>query len=511
MLFAQPLFENFHFSKPLGSGFTTELNKSNELQKKMSEKKNFHMSPDAFRHHGKAVVDWIADYYEAIESFPVLSRAQPGDIRSALPAEPPWHGEKFETILQDMNRLLPGVTHWQSPNFFAFFPANASGPSILGDLLSSGLGVQGMLWSTSPACTELETHVLDWLVDMLGLPPKFKSDSTGGGVIQDTASSASLCALLAARERVTGFASNETGCDGRLVAYASTQAHSSVEKAVKIAGMGRQNLRLIAVDDNFAMRPDELSRQIEEDRQAGLIPCFVCATMGTTSSNAMDPLPEIGQICQEAKIWFHVDSAMSGTAALCPEYRYLNDGLDKADSYCFNPHKWMFTNFDCDCFYVAERKAFIHTLSILPEFLRNKASESGAVIDYRDWQIPLGRRFRSLKLWFVIRHYGIEGLRYHIKHHIEMAQDFAQWIEASEHFELAAPALLNLVCFRHTQGDSFNQKLLETLNQSGRLYLTHTKLNEQYALRFCIGQTHTEAHHVQQAWQQIEQTARNLL
>ena len=271
------------------------------------------MSPDAFRHHGKAVVDWIADYYEAIESFPVFSRAQPGDIRSALPAEPPWHGEKFETILQDMDRLLPGVTHWQSPNFFAFFPANASGPSILGDLLSSGLAVQGMLWSTSPACTELETHVLDWLVDMLGLPAKFKSDSTGGGVIQDTASSASLCALLAARERVTGFASNETGCDGRLVAYASTQAHSSVEKAVKIAGIGRQNLRLIAVDDNFAMRPDELARQIDEDRQAGLIPCFVCATRlpPMPGCRRSDKLPG-------SKGLVHVDSAMSGTAALVP-------------------------------------------------------------------------------------------------------------------------------------------------------------------------------------------------
>jgi aromatic-L-amino-acid decarboxylase len=477
----------------------------------MPEEKSFHMTPEEFRQYGRAVVDWIADYHQRVESFPVLSQVQPGQVRASLPSGPPVQGEAFETIIKDMDKLIiPGITHWQSPNFFAFFPANVSGPAILGELLSAGLGVQGMLWSTSPACTELETHVLDWLVDMLGLPVKFKSDTAGGGVIQDSASSASLCALLAARERATNYGSNESGCDGRLVAYASTQTHSSVEKAVKIAGLGRQNLRLIEVDDRFALRPDALARQIKQDRQDGLVPCFVCATVGTTSSNAMDPLPEIGRICREEGIWLHVDAAMSGTAALCPEYRYIHDGLELADSYCFNPHKWMFTNFDCDCFYVADREVLIKTLSLLPEYLRNKATESGAVIDYRDWHVPLGRRFRALKLWFVIRFYGVEGLQHHIRRHVELAQNFAGWVEEADHFELAAPAPLNLVCFRHKGGDEFNERLLNSLNQSGNLYLTHTILNDQYVLRFCVAQTHTEAHHVYQAWRHIQEKAAEL-
>jgi len=470
--------------------------------------KNFHMSPDEFRRYGYAVIDWIADYDERVEALPVLSQVQPGEIRARLPSQPPAHGESFEAMLRDVEEIiLPGLTHWQSPNFFAFFPANVSGPSILGDLLASGLGVQGMIWATSPACTELETHVLDWLVDMLGLPDRFKSSSTGGGVIQDTASNASLCALLAARERATDYQSNERGCDGRLIAYTSTQAHSSVEKAVKIAGLGRQNLRLIQVDGTFALRPDDLARQIHQDRAAGLVPCFVCATVGTTSSNAIDPLPEIGPLCREEGLWLHVDAAMSGTAALCPEFRHIQAGIEYADSYCFNPHKWMFTNFDCDCFYVADRAALIQTLSILPEYLRNQATESGAVIDYRDWHIPLGRRFRALKLWFVIRHYGVEGLRHLVRRHVELAQQFAAWVQADPRFELAAPAPLNLVCFRRTGGDGLNQQLMDRLNQSGDLYLTHTRLNDRLTLRFCVGQTHTEARHVQRAWERIQQAA----
>ena len=257
---------------------------------------------------------------------------------------------------------------------------------------------------------------------MLGLPRKFLSTSAGGGVIQDTASSASLCSLLAARERATNFVSNRRGCDGKLVAYTSSQAHSSIEKDVQIAGLGLDNLRLIEVDENFAMRPEALAPQIAQDRQAGLVPSYVCATIGTTSSNAIDPLPAIGRICRENHLWFHVDAAMSGTAALCPEFRHTHEGVELADSYAFNPHKWMFTNFDCNCFYVADRKALIQTLSVLPEYLRNKATESGAVFDYRDWQIPLGRRFRALKLWFVIRHYGIEGLQHHVRRHVELAR-----------------------------------------------------------------------------------------
>ncbi len=477
----------------------------------MDAKTNFHMTPAEFRRYGRTVVDWIADYYEQIESLPVLSQVEPGQIRSSLPAEPPESGEPFEDILKDISDLiLPGLTHWQSPNFFAFFPANSSGPSILADLLSSGLGVQGMLWATSPACTELETHVLDWLVDMLGLPHKFLSSSSGGGVIQDGASSASLCALLAARERATNFAGNEQGCDDRLVAYTSKQAHSSIEKAVKIAGIGRKNLRLIDVDDSLAMRPDHLARQIEKDRQESRLPCFVAATVGTTATTAMDPLQEIGDICNEKNIWLHVDAAMAGSAALCPEFRWIQNGLEKADSYCFNPHKWMFSNFDCDCFYVADRKILIQTLSILPEYLRNKATASGEVIDYRDWHVPLGRRFRSLKLWFVIRHYGVKGLRHHIRRHVELAQLFAKWVKRDDRFELALPPPLNLVCFRHRDGDEINQQIMDRLNTSGDLYLSHTRMNDLLTLRLCVGQTNTELRHVERAWQKIQEVTEEL-
>ncbi|NLH72144.1 MAG: aspartate aminotransferase family protein [Verrucomicrobia bacterium] len=474
----------------------------------MTNQTDFHMTPDQFRYWGKKIVDWIADYHERVEQFPVLSTVKPGQIRAALPAHPPEHGEDFGQILQDVERVvLPGITHWQSPNFFAFFPANVSGPAILGELLSAGLGVQGMLWATSPACTELETHVLDWVVEMLELPDKFKSTGPGGGVIQDSASSAALCALLAARERISGFKCTRAGLTGGLVAYASSQAHSSIEKAVGIAGLGRDNLRIIDVDDKYAMRPEALADAIRRDKASGLTPCFVCATVGTTSSNAIDPLPEVGRICRDANLWLHVDGAMAGTAAVCPEYRWIHAGLEFADSYCFNPHKWMFTNFDCDCFFVADRTTLIRALTIMPEYLRNPASLSGAVTDYRDWQVPLGRRFRALKLWFVIRHYGVDGLRHHVRNHIQWASEFAQWVRSDPDFELVVPPPLNLVCFRHRAGDEFNQRLLQAINETGRVYLTHTRLSDRYTLRFCVGQTHTQRHHVERAWHLIRETA----
>jgi aromatic-L-amino-acid/L-tryptophan decarboxylase len=473
------------------------------------DEKSFHMTPEEFRRYGHAVIDWIADYHSRIESFPVLSQVKPGQIRAALAENPPAEGEPFEALLKDVERvILPGVTHWQSPNFFAYFPCNASGPGILGDLLSSGLGVQGMLWSTSPACTELETLVMDWLVRMLGLPEKFLSSSAGGGVIQDTASSAALCALLAARERATNYTSNKKGCTGKLVAYASTQTHSSLEKAAMIAGMGVENLRLIEVDDRFATKPDALARQVDADKKAGLVPCFVCATVGTTSSNGMDPIAAIAEVCRQHNLWLHVDAAMSGTAMLCPEFRHLQNGVELADSYNFNPHKWMFTNFDCNCFWVADRRALIQTLSILPEYLRNQATESGSVIDYRDWHIQLGRRFRSLKLWFVIRHYGVEGLQHHIREHVRLAKQFAEWVRNHDQFEIAAPVPLNLVCFRHKSGDAANQQIMDRLNRSGDLYLTHTKLNGRLTLRLCVGQTNTKEWHVEQAWERIREEAR---
>jgi aromatic-L-amino-acid decarboxylase len=474
----------------------------------MDETKSFHMTPEEFRKRGRQVVDWLADYMERVESLPVLSKVEPGEIRARLPKTPPEAGESFDAMLRDLDRVvLPGITHWQSPGFFAYFPANASGPSILGDLVASGLGVQGMLWQTSPACTELETHVMDWLVRMLDLPEPFLSTSNGGGVIQDTASSSALCALVAARERVTEGGAGREGNDGRLTAYTSTQAHSSIEKGVRIAGIGVANLRLVDVDERYAMRPDALVAAIESDLGAGRRPFFVSATVGTTSSNAIDPLRSIGEICRRYGLWLHVDAAMSGTAALCPELRWIHDGLELADSYCFNPHKWMFTNFDCDAFWVADRSSLVRALSVLPEYLRNRATESGAVIDYRDWQVPLGRRFRALKLWFVIRHYGIEGLRHHVRRHIALAQTFREWVEGAPRFELAAPAPLNLVCFRHLGGDEANERILETVNASGRFFLTHTKLDGRFTLRLSVGQTWTEERHVRAVWEAIRRAA----
>lgn len=474
-------------------------------------KQSYHMSTQDFRRHGKEMIDWIADYYEQVERYPVQSRVQPGEIGASLAGAAPAQGEDFAQILQDVgDKILPGITHWQSPRFHGYFPANTSGPAILGDLLSSGLGVQGMLWSTSPACTEVETRVLDWLADLLGLPEAYRSTGSGGGVIQDTASSAVLCALVAARERDSGLRTNREGCDGRQVAYCSTQTHSSLEKAMGIAGLGRANLRQVEVDARFALDADKLAAQVRADKAAGLRPIFACATLGTTSSTALDPIAAIGRICAAEGMWFHVDAAMSGTAAICPEYRYLHDGVEYADSYCFNPHKWMFTNFDCSCFWVADRAALINALSILPEYLLNEATESGAVFDYRDWQVPLGRRFRALKLWFVLRYYGVEGLQYHIRRHVELSRQLVQWIEADEHFEIVAPAPFNLVCFRHRGSDELNRRIMDECNRSGEIFLTHTKLDERFVMRICIGQTRTELEHVERAWDLVTATAKRL-
>lgn len=483
-------------------------------EKKLNEKKPGHMTPDEFRAAGHAAVDWIASYMEKVEEYPVLSQVAPGDIRASLPEKPPETGESFEAVLKDLDDLImPGITHWQSPGFFAYFSANASAPAILGDLLSSGLGVQGMLWATSPACTELETHVLDWLVGMMGLPESFLSTSTGGGVLQDTASSASLCALLAAREKATDYKINVSGAVQRerpLVAYTSSQAHSSIEKAIKIAGLGSENLRLIDVDENYAMRSDALEAAIENDLAAGRLPFFVCASVGTTSSSALDPVAAIGEICAKHGIWLHVDAAYAGSATVCPELRFIQEGLTHADSYMFNPHKWLLTNFDCNAFYVRDRAVLINTLSILPEYLKNQATESGSVFDYRDWHIPLGRRFKALKLWCVIRHYGVEGLRTYIRNHVQWAQDFAGWVDASEDFELTAPTPLSLVCFRHKGGDDFNQKLMDDLNEAGDIYLTHTKLGGRFTLRLAIGTSTTERRHVERAWELIQEKASRL-
>ena len=470
--------------------------------------RSLHMTSQQFRDAGKRLIDWIADYYDQVDSYPVLAQAVPGQIRKSLPPDPPQSGENFDAILAAVSaKIMPGITHWQSPNFFAYFPANTSEPSVLGDLLSSGLGIQGMLWATSPACTELETLVLDWLAKMLALPETFLSGGKGGGVIQDSASSSSLCAVLAARERATGFRSNEEGCREELVAYTSTQAHSSIEKDIKVAGIGRRNLRLIDVDADFAMRPELLQKAIEEDKRAGNVPFIVCATTGTTSSLAFDPLELIGRVCKEHNLWLHVDAAMAGTAALCPEFRHIHKGLELADSYCFDAHKWMFTNFDCSCFYVADRETLTRSLDVLPEYLRNQATGSDAVFEYRNWHVPLGRRFRALKLWFVIQHYGVEGLQSLVRRHVELAQTFLRWVQSDSRFEIMAPGTLNLICFRLKTSDEVNEELLRRLNQSGKLYLSHTRLNGKYTIRFCIAQTKTELPHIQSAWDAIRTAA----
>ncbi len=466
------------------------------------------MTPDEFRKTGHELIEWVAAYMEGVDRFPVLSQVAPGETRAKLPAIPPEQGEQFEEIVADLDRIiLPGITHWQSPRFFGFFPANASGPAILGDLISSGLGVQGMLWATSPACTELETHVLDWMVEMLGLPAGFRSDTAGGGVIQDSASGATLVAALAARERATGFESNRIGTGGGLTAYASTQAHSSIEKAVRIAGYGVDRLRAIEVDESLALRPDRLEEAIEEDLAAGLIPAFVTATVGTTSTTAVDPVPAIAEVCRRHGAWLHVDAAYAGIAALLPEMRWINAGLESADSYCTDPHKWMLTNFDCTAFYVADRAHLIETLSVLPEYLRNTASESGSVIDYRDWQIPLGRRFRALKLWFVIRSFGVEGLRAHVSSHIRLADHFASLVGSSVDFEMVTDHPFGLVCFRHRGGDEVNQRIMDTANQSGKIYLTHTRVADRLILRLAIGSPRTGRDDIEAAWRVITAAA----
>ncbi len=464
------------------------------------------MRSEEFRAHGYEVIDWIANYMRDVETLPVAPRVKPGDIRRALPAAAPEEPETIAACLEDLSRsIVPGLMHWQSPNFFGYFPANSDPAAMLGDFLSSGLGVQGMLWSTSPACTELETHMLDWLAQLLDLPVTFRSPdgggSRGGGVIQDTASSATLCAAISARERVRGVAADGQGDPlERLVAYSSTQAHSSIEKALRIIGIPSDRLRTIEVDDQWAMRPSALRGAIEADRARGLIPCFCVAAVGTTSTLAVDPVESIGQICNEHGVWLHVDAAMAGIAAICPEFREMHRGLERADSYCVNPHKWLGAGFDCDAFYVANRAALVGALSILPEYLRNAATESGAVIDYRDWQVPLGRRFRALKLWLLFRANGARALREMVRTHVGFARSLADRMRTDPRFEVIEPQTLGLVCFRLRGGDAATESLLTAINESGRAFMTHTRLSSRYIARVSIGQRTTTAAHVDALW-----------
>ncbi|MFW5708150.1 MAG: pyridoxal phosphate-dependent decarboxylase family protein, partial [Bacteroidota bacterium] len=380
------------------------------------------MNNQEFRKYAHELVDWIADYMDNVEQYPAKSQVKPGDIKNKLPGNHPRKGESMEKIFKDFQQIImPGISHWQHPGWFAYFPANSSPPSVLAEMLTAGLGVQGMIWDTSPAATELEEVVMNWLRDMTGLPETFT------GVIQDTASTATLCALLSAREKCTNFGVNHQGFSQTLRVYTSSHTHSSIEKGVKIAGFGKKNLVYIDTDENYALKPDLLEKAIREDLEKGMVPCCVVATLGSTSSMAMDPVDAIARVCNTYGAWLHVDAAFAGTAALVPELRDFMKGVDKADSYVFNPHKWMLTNFDCSAYYVKDPQTLRRTFSIMPEYLKTAADDK--VNNYRDWGIQLGRRFRALKLWFVIRHYGHEGLQSMVRHHIDMAQQFARWIE----------------------------------------------------------------------------------
>ncbi len=478
------------------------------------------MTPDEFRQHGHALIDWIAEYLEGVEQHPVGSRVQPGDIRASLPEHPPaavvrGEAESFEDVLADLDRIvMPGITHWQHPSFFAYFPGNTSYPAILGDLAASGLGVQGMSWVTSPACTEVETLMMDWMQELLGLPEKFRSTSAhGGGVIQGSASEATLTSILAARWRATGGAVNHDGDTSRLVAYSTSQSHSSIEKGLRIAGIGVDRMRVVPHDPaTFAMVPAELARMVAADRAAGLVPFWVCANRGTTSSLAFDPIPEIAEVAGANGMWLHVDAAMSGIAALAPEHRWVHEGMEFADSYCTNPHKWMGVNFDCDLFYVADRSALLGALSILPEYLRSAAAESGAAIDYRDWQIPLGRRFRALKLWFTLRAGGVGDAQAMIRRHCALTQQLAEWVLLDDRFEIVAPHPLNLLCVRLKAGDpheadTATDAMISAANDTGLALFTRTVLDGRVACRISIGGRTTEARHVAAGWEVLQSVA----
>ena len=487
------------------------------------------MSPERFRELGHRMVDFVASYLERVGEQPVLSRAEPGAVFDALPDSPPEVGgqsggdaDEWDAIFRDLESIiLPGLTHWQHPSFFAFFPANTSGPAILAELLSAGLGVQGMLWQTSPACTELETKMLDWMAHACGLPAKFLSTSdNGGGVIQGTASEATLVAMVAARERVRAAG----GDPAKMTLYASDQAHSSIAKAAMIAGFAAgpedfARMRLVESDATLAMDPAKLGEAIARDVAAGLEPGFVCATVGSTSTTAVDPLDKIAEVCAGKageRTWLHADAAHSGAATVCEEHRWMLRGVEAFDSYCFNPHKWLLTNFDCDLFWTSDRQTLTKALSITPAYLRTAESEAGRVIDYRDWQVPLGRRFRALKLWFVVRHYGLEGLRAHIRHSVALAADFERWVGEHERFELAAERTVNLVCLRcaaeagesRESADARTAALVERVNRSGEAYVTLTRVPDRAGdggdgdgesrpvLRVSIGTTSTRAEHV---------------
>jgi len=470
------------------------------------------MTTEEFRKHAHELVDWMAGYMDNIEKYPVKSPVKPGDIFNKLPDDPPVKPESFHSLMKDFEEIImPGMTHWQNPSFFAYFPANTSPPSILAEMIISTLSAQCMIWETSPAAAELEEKMMNWLRDLIKLPKNFE------GVIQDSASTSTLAAILTAREKATGFRINDEGTVNSpgLRVYCSEQTHSSIEKAVKISGIGRKNLVKIPVRKDFTMDVQKLREAVENDKKAGFMPCCVIATMGTTGTTAIDPLKPIGRICAENGIWFHVDAAMGGTALILPEYQWMLDGREFIDSFVFNPHKWMFTSFDCSAYFVKNPAYLIKTFEILPEYLKTRTR--GSVNDYRDWGVPLGRRFRAMKLWSVIRMYGVEGLQDKVRSHIRMARRLAEMIALENDFQILAPVTINVVCFRFKPAgageeeiNKLNETLNHKLNDTGKIYLTHTVINGIYTLRMVTGQTNVKMEHVEKAWDLIRKTARAL-
>jgi aromatic-L-amino-acid/L-tryptophan decarboxylase len=460
------------------------------------------MENSDFRKYALEIVDWIISYYDNIEKFPVKSKLNPGDILKKIPTKAPQYSESMDEILDDFNKIIiPGITHWQSPSFHAYFPANNSYASQLGEMLISALGVQCMKWETSPAASELEEKIILWLQEALGLGKDFS------GVLQDTASISTLSAMLTAREKYTNFGINKSGYSGnpRFRIYCSRESHSSIEKSAKIIGVGSDNVVKIDVDDKFSLQVDALEKEIIVDIARGFAPLCVVAAIGTTGSLAIDPLEKISEICLKYNIWLHVDAAYAGSALFLNEYRWMIKGIEGVDSFVFNPHKWLFTNFDCSAYFVRDKKLLVKTFAILPEYL--KTDVDGQVNNYCDWGVPLGRRFRALKLWFVLRSFGVEGIQKKLKEHIQLTKIFVDKISSVEGIRIMAPVNLNLVCFQYApsflkttqQRNVFNKKLMDDINSEGFIYLTHTKLASNFVLRVVIGQTNVTLKHVKKA------------
>ncbi len=472
------------------------------------------MNPDEFRRHGHELVDWIADYLADPERYPVLPRVAPGDVRKALPATAPEQGEPFERIFADFERVIvPALTHWNHPGFFAYFAISASEPGILAELLSAALNQQAMLWRTSPAATELEEVAMGWLRVLLGLPPAFE------GVIYDTASVATLHGLAAAREAaVPGVRRNGLADAGRFRVYCSEHAHSSVDKAVILLGLGHDALHRVPADPSFSMNLDALAAAIARDRAAGVRPLAVVATVGTTSMTSADPVRPSAELCARERLWLHVDAAYAGVAALLPEHRHHFDGWERADSIVVNPHKWLFTPFDLSAFYCRRMDVVRAAFSLVPEYLRTP--EADEVRNLMDTGIQLGRRFRALKLWMILRHFGADGLRRALRVHMDLAAQFAAWVDESPDFERLAPVPFSVVCFRarpksvplsNAELDALNERLMASVNATGEIFISHTKISGVLALRLAIGNQRTAERHVARAWELLQQHAAELL